>query len=58
MEKEKANRFQDPYIGEILNDRYKVVKKIGYGAFGPVYLVDDTKIHIKYNSKTDKKLIN
>ena len=47
MRKDKSKRFQDPYIGEILSDRYLVVEKIGKGSFGSVYLVDDTKIEIK-----------
>lgn len=49
--KDKSKRFQDPYIGELLNYRYQVVKKIGKGSFGSVYLVDDTKIDIKYITK-------
>ena len=29
-------------INKILNQRYKVVKKIGAGSYGDVYLVNDT----------------
>ena len=47
MRKDKSKRFQDPYIAEFLSDRYLVVRKIGKGFFGSVYLVDDTKIDIK-----------
>ena len=32
------------YIGLLLNDRYKIKRKLGKGQFGLVYLVDDTKI--------------
>ena len=42
--KEREIEFQDLYIGLFLNDRYKLVKRIGKGSFGLVYLVDDTKI--------------
>ena len=38
---------KDSIIGLILSGRYQVVKKIGSGAFGLVYLVNDIKIDIK-----------
>ena len=43
----KSKEFQDSYIGLLLNERYKVKRKLGKGSFGLVYLVDDTKIDIK-----------
>lgn len=39
--------MDDPYIGKIYNDRYKVEKKLGKGAFGSVYLVNDIKIQVE-----------
>ena len=47
IKKERSDDFKDPYIGLFLSDRYEVKKKLGKGAFGLVYLVDDTKIEIK-----------
>jgi serine/threonine protein kinase len=46
-------------MGLFLNDRYEVKRKLGKGAFGLVYLVDDTKIDIKLvkHNKSFKKLI-
>ena len=43
----KAKEIQEQYIGLLLSDRYKIKEKLGKGAFGAVYLVDDTKIDIK-----------
>ena len=41
---ERAENFDDPYINLLLSDIYDVKIKLGKGAFGSVYLVDDTKI--------------
>ena len=47
--KDKEKNLQDPYIGKIINERFEVVKKLGKGSFGLVYLVNDTKIDSRYN---------
>lgn len=33
--------FHPVYIGDIFNDRYKVLNKIGYGLYSTVWLVKD-----------------
>ncbi|SPO01044.1 related to serine/threonine protein kinase [Cephalotrichum gorgonifer] len=33
--------FHPVYIGDIFNDRYRVLNKIGYGAYSTVWLVQD-----------------
>lgn len=33
--------FHPVYIGDIYNDRYKVLNKIGYGVYSTVWLVQD-----------------
>ncbi|HNF98156.1 MAG TPA: serine/threonine-protein kinase, partial [Pseudomonadota bacterium] len=35
---------QDPYIGMLLNDRYKIIKKLGAGGMGAVYLAEHVMI--------------
>ncbi len=35
---------QDPYIGVLLNDRYKIIKKLGAGGMGAVYLAEHVMI--------------
>lgn len=35
--------FHPVYIGDIFNDRYEVLNKIGYGAYSTVWLVRDLK---------------
>ena len=36
---------EDRFIGKILANRYKVIRRIGVGGFGAVYEAEDTKIH-------------
>jgi serine/threonine-protein kinase SRPK3 len=31
--------FHPVYIGDVFNDRYKVLNKIGYGAYSTVWLI-------------------
>lgn len=35
--------FHPVYIGDVFNDRYKVLNKIGYGQYSTVWLVKDLK---------------
>jgi hypothetical protein len=35
--------FHPVYIGDVFNDRYKVLNKIGYGIYSTVWLVKDLK---------------
>lgn len=39
---------KDAYLGETLNKQYLVVRELGRGAFGKVYLVSDLLDSIKY----------
>ena len=39
--------IEDLYIGKVFNDRYEVIKKLGRGTFGSVYLVNDKYIDDK-----------
>ena len=47
---DKDNK-KDPYIGETFKYRYEVVRKLGKGSFGLVYLVNDTSIEMRYRIK-------
>lgn len=33
--------FHPVYIGDVYNERYKVLNKLGYGAYSTVWLVHD-----------------
>lgn len=33
--------FHPVYIGDVFNDRYKILNKIGYGTYSTVWLVED-----------------
>lgn len=33
--------FHPVYIGDIFHDRYRILNKIGYGAYSTVWLVQD-----------------
>ncbi|KAI5459570.1 kinase-like domain-containing protein [Mariannaea sp. PMI_226] len=39
----RVGGFHPVYIGDVYNDRYKVLNKIGYGAYSTVWLVEDLK---------------
>ncbi len=39
-----ANHFYPARLGEILNDRYKLVVKLGYGMTATVWLARDLKV--------------
>lgn len=41
--KYRPGGFHPVYIGDVYNDRYKVVNKIGYGVYSTVWLVKDLK---------------
>lgn len=36
---------------DIINEKYKIVERIGRGAFGMVYLVEDITTHIQFALK-------
>jgi serine/threonine-protein kinase SRPK3 len=33
--------FHPVYVGDVYNERYKVLNKLGYGAYSTVWLVQD-----------------
>lgn len=39
----KPGGFHPVYIGDIFNDRYRILNKIGYGVYSTVWLVQDTQ---------------
>lgn len=43
--------IKDPYIGEVFMYRYKILRKLGKGQNGCVYLVDDKNIQNRYTYK-------
>lgn len=36
--------FHPVYIGDIYNERYEVLRKIGYGQYSTVWLVEDSAV--------------
>jgi hypothetical protein len=40
---EKAAAEEDPLIGTLIRDKWKVLKRLGGGSFGTVYKVEDVK---------------
>lgn len=47
LEQKLPEGLNDPYFGKLINERFEVVKKLGKGSFGLVYLVDDKKIETR-----------
>ena len=39
----QPNGFHPVYIGDVFNDKYKVLNKIGYGVYSTVWLVENLK---------------
>lgn len=39
----RSGGFHPVYIGDVFNDRFKVLNKIGYGQYSTVWLVKDTQ---------------
>jgi serine/threonine-protein kinase SRPK3 len=37
----RLDGFHPVYIGDMYNDRYKILNKIGYGMYSTVWLVED-----------------
>lgn len=42
--------FHPVYIGDLYADRYKILEKIGYGAYSTVWLVQDLKAYVSISS--------
>jgi serine/threonine protein kinase len=37
----RPGRFHPVYMGDVYNDRYQILRKIGYGQYSTVWLVKD-----------------
>ncbi len=49
------SRKQDPLLGKIFLEHYKLKKKLGEGAFGKIYLANDTNTKEEYAVKLEER---
>jgi serine/threonine-protein kinase SRPK3 len=49
----EAGGYHPVNVGEVYNQRYKIVRKLGWGLYSTVWLVQDTRFVLNFSSFPD-----
>lgn len=49
----EAGGYHPVNVGEVFNQRYKIVRKLGWGLYSTVWLVQDTRFVLNFSSFPD-----